>query len=62
MRVGVPKEIKVQEHRVGLTPMAVREYTAAGSEVLVQTGAGAGIGISDQTYRDVGRSLPPGAP
>jgi alanine dehydrogenase len=47
MRVGVPKEIKVQEHRVGLTPMAVREYVSHGHTVLVQSGAGAGIGAGD---------------
>src|SRR2546423_3982030 len=50
MRVGVPKEIKVQEHRVGLTPMAVREYVSRGHEVLVQAGAGAGIGAGDNDY------------
>ena len=54
MRVGVPKEIKIQEHRVGLTPMAVREYTAAGHEVLVQAGAGAGIGAADAAYEAAG--------
>ena len=37
MRVGVPKEIKVHEYRVGLTPEAVREYAAAGHEILVET-------------------------
>ncbi len=50
MRVGVPQEIKVQEHRVGLTPMAVREYVSHGHEVLVQSGAGAGIGADDAAY------------
>jgi len=50
MRVGVPKEVKVQEHRVGLTPTAVREYVANGHEVLVQQGAGAGIGADDAAY------------
>src|SRR6266480_7130089 len=44
MRVGVPKEIKVQEYRVGLTPGAAREYVAAGHSVIVETNAGAGIG------------------
>jgi hypothetical protein len=43
MRVGVPREIKVQEYRVGLTPAAVREYVAAGHSVAVETNAGAGI-------------------
>ena len=50
MCVGVPREIKVQEHRVGLTPMAVREYVHAGHEVLVEAGAGAGIGADDAAY------------
>ena len=57
MRVGVPKEIKIQEHRVGLTPMAVREYTAAGHEVLVQAGAGAGIGAADAAYEAAGARI-----
>ena len=38
MRVGVPKEIKPNEHRIGLTPTAVREYVAHGHEVLIETG------------------------
>lgn len=57
MRVGVPREIKVQEHRVGLTPGATREYAAHGHEVLVETGAGEGIGASDETYRQAGASI-----
>ena len=57
MRVGVPKEIKVQEHRVGLTPTAVREYAAAGHEVLVQAGAGAGIGAADEAYVAAGARI-----
>jgi len=57
MRVGVPKEIKVQEYRVGLTPGAVREYVVAGHEVTVETGAGAGIGASDEVYRRAGASI-----
>jgi len=61
MRVGVPKEIKVQEHRVGLTPMAVREYAAAGHEVLVQAGAGAGIGADDAAYVAAGARIVAGA-
>ncbi len=47
MRIGVPKEIKAQEYRVGLTPASVRELTHHGHAVLVQTGAGRGIGIDD---------------
>jgi alanine dehydrogenase len=54
MRVGVPKEIKIHEYRVGLTPGAVREYVAAGHSVVVETNAGAGIGASDEVYRKAG--------
>jgi alanine dehydrogenase len=57
MRVGVPKEIKVHEYRVGLTPDAVREFVSAGHEILVQTGAGAGIGASDQIYSAAGANI-----
>lgn len=61
MRVGVPQEIKVQEHRVGLTPMAVREYVSQGHEVLVQAGAGAGIGADDAAYAAAGARIVPTA-
>ena len=54
MRVGVPKEIKVHEYRVGLTPGPVREYVAAGHNVVVETDAGGGIGASDEAYRKAG--------
>jgi alanine dehydrogenase len=54
MKVGVPKEIKTHEYRVGLTPGAVREYVAAGHSVVVETNAGAGIGASDDSYRKAG--------
>jgi alanine dehydrogenase len=54
MRVGVPKEIKIEEYRVGLTPGAVREYVAAGHSVVVETNAGAGIGANDEAYRKAG--------
>jgi alanine dehydrogenase len=57
MRVGVPKEIKRQEGRVGLTPEAVREYVAHGHDVLVETGAGAGIGASDAAYVAAGARI-----
>ena len=50
MLVGVPKEIKPQEYRVGLTPAAVREYVAAGHDVIVESGAGEGIHADDATY------------
>jgi len=57
MRVGVPKEIKVHEYRVGLTPASVAELTAAGHEVIVETRAGLGIDFDDQDYVDVGARI-----
>jgi alanine dehydrogenase len=57
MHVGVPKEIKVHEYRVGLTPEAVREYVAAGHRVIVETGAGEGISASDAAYRAAGAEI-----
>ncbi len=57
MLVGVPKEIKLYEYRVGLTPDAVREFVAAGHEVLVETGAGAGIDASDEAYKAAGAEV-----
>jgi alanine dehydrogenase len=57
MRVGVPKEIKVHEYRVGLTPASVAELTAAGHEVIVETKAGLGIDFEDQAYVDVGARI-----
>jgi len=57
MRIGVPKERKSGEHRVGLTPAAVAELTRAGHEVFVQTGAGAQIGFSDADYLSAGARL-----
>ena len=57
MRVGVPKEIKVHEYRVGLVPASVRELTHHGHEVLVETNAGAGCGFMDEDYRAAGASI-----
>jgi alanine dehydrogenase len=57
MLVGVPKEIKVHEYRVGLTPSSVREMIAHGHGVLVQTDAGIGIGASDDDYRRAGAQI-----
>ena len=54
MRVGVPKEIKSHEYRVGLVPASVRELVHRGHEVSVETGAGAGIGFGDEAYRSAG--------
>jgi alanine dehydrogenase len=61
MRIGVPKEIKVHEYRVGLVPAAVRELTASGHEVMIQSTAGAGIGCSDDDYRSAGAKIAPDA-
>ncbi|MCA3219721.1 MAG: alanine dehydrogenase [Burkholderiales bacterium] len=57
MLIGVPKEIKVHEYRVGMTPSSVREAVAHGHQVLVETTAGVGIGASDEDYRRAGASI-----
>ena len=61
MLVGVPKEIKVHEYRVGLLPAGVRELTQRGHRVLVETGAGAGIGYDDAAYLKAGAEIAPDA-
>jgi alanine dehydrogenase len=61
MLVGVPKEIKVREYRVGLIPANVRELVAHGHQVLVETGAGAGIGCTDAHYEAAGARIAAGA-
>ena len=57
MRIGVPKEIKNNEFRVGLTPGAVSAYVQAGHGVLVEEGAGLGSGFSDEEYRAAGAQI-----
>ena len=57
MLIGVPKEIKNHEYRVGLTPASVRELAAHGHQVLVQSGAGAAIGLADEQYRAAGAQI-----
>src|SRR4029079_16112824 len=57
MRVGVPKEIKVQEYRVGLTPASVAELVAHGHEVFVETKAGDGIDCPDSAYEKAGAKI-----
>ncbi len=57
MRIGVPKEIKNHEYRVGLTPASVRELTSHGHEVWVQQEAGSAIGLSNQHYAAVGARI-----
>jgi alanine dehydrogenase len=57
MRIGVPKEIKVHEYRVGLTPASVGEFVRRGHEVVVETGAGAGIGATEADYARAGAAI-----
>jgi alanine dehydrogenase len=57
MIIGVPKEIKAQEHRVGLVPSSVREFAAHGHTVLVESGAGAGINFTDADYAANGAEI-----
>ncbi|WP_175785107.1 alanine dehydrogenase [Burkholderia cenocepacia] len=61
MLIGVPKEIKNHEYRVGLTPAGARELTRHGHRVLVQRGAGTAIGLLDDDYTVAGASLSDGA-
>ncbi|HET8612030.1 MAG TPA: alanine dehydrogenase, partial [Sphingomonas sp.] len=61
MRVGVPKEIKNHEYRVGLTPPSVAEFVAAGHQVFIETRAGMGIDFEDQDYVDAGATILPDA-
>ena len=62
MRIGVPKEIKVHEYRVGLTPASVAELVAHGHELFVETGAGKGIDVSDEAYQKAGAKILPDEP
>ena len=57
MRIGTPKEIKNHEYRVGLTPAGVRELRAHGHEILIQKGAGLGIGLVDAAYVAAGAEI-----
>ena len=57
MRIGVPKEIKVLENRVGMTPESVREAVAHGHQVIVERDAGQGIGMSDDDYVRAGAEI-----
>ena len=61
MRIGVPKEIKVHEYRVGLTPLSVAELVAHGHELFVETKAGNGIDCPDSAYEKAGAKILPDA-
>ena len=62
MIIGVPKEIKTEEFRVGLTPVGARELTRSGHTVIVETGAGEGSGFADDEYRKAGAEISPRYP
>jgi alanine dehydrogenase len=62
MRIGLPKEIKNHEYRVGLTPASVHELVAHGHSVLAQSGCGEAIGLTDAQYAAAGATLAPDAP
>jgi alanine dehydrogenase len=61
MKIGVPREIKIHEYRVGLVPASVAELVRDGHEVLVETGAGLGIGDGDDVYIAAGAKIAPDA-
>ena len=61
MLIGVPKEIKDQEHRVAMIPAGVQMLTAKGHHVLIEQGAGGGGGIMDEEYAVVGAEVMPTA-
>ena len=57
MLIGVPKEVKTHEYRVGLVPGSVRELAHRGHEVVVEAAAGAGIGFDDRAYEAAGARI-----
>lgn len=61
MLIGIPKEIKNHEYRVGMVPASVRELISLGHQIIVETNAGMGIGINDKDYEAVGAKIVPNA-
>ncbi|MGB1895060.1 MAG: alanine dehydrogenase, partial [Candidatus Puniceispirillaceae bacterium] len=61
MLIGLPKEIKNNEFRVGLIPSSVAELVKSGHQVMVQKGAGSGIGAADEAYQRAGAIISPTA-
>ena len=57
MKIGLPKEIKDNEYRVGLTPAGVRAFTDAGHNVFVETAAGEGSGFANELYEKAGAKI-----
>jgi alanine dehydrogenase len=61
MKIGIPKETKIKENRVSCAPGGARMLVQQGHEVFVQQGAGIGSGFPEETYREAGASVVPGA-
>ncbi|WP_032112462.1 alanine dehydrogenase [Candidatus Paracaedibacter symbiosus] len=57
MKIGIPKEIKVHEYRVGMTPTSVRELTRLGHQIIVESNIGLGIGFDDKAYENAGATI-----
>ena len=57
MLIGVPKEIKNHEYRIGLTPAAVREYVENGHDVIIENNGGAAIGFTNEQYMEAGATI-----
>ena len=57
MIIGIPKEVKVREYRVGVVPAGVVKLVESGHQVLVQQGAGIGSGLNDQSYHQAGAQI-----
>ncbi|MDQ0567880.1 alanine dehydrogenase [Mycoplasma yeatsii] len=57
MKIGLPKEVKQNENRVGITPSGVVELVRHGHEVLVESGAGVGSGFADEEYQKAGAKI-----
>lgn len=57
MKIGIPTEIKVHEYRIGMVPGSVRELIKHGHSVVIQAGAGLGIGFADPAYQDAGATI-----
>src|ERR1041385_9247542 len=57
MLIGVPKEVKTHEYRVGLVPASVRELVHHGHKVVVESGAGTGVGFDDEAYERAGAEI-----
>jgi len=57
MQIGVPREVKQEEYRVGMIPAGVEKLTRAGHRVVIETGAGLGSGITDEHYTEAGAQI-----